>query len=93
MRNQVANEELSVADEEALLDKLSEEFKGEIKQDSQLRAVKKNVFLLANFTRRFQNEVSKRLIKTIYPPHSVLANHPGRERLFIISKGTVDIVT
>lgn len=32
-------------------------------------------------------------MKVIYPPHSVLPNHPGRERLYIISKGSVDIIT
>lgn len=93
MRNQPPNEELSVDDEEALLDKLSEEFKGEIKEDGQMRAIKKNLFFLANFTRRFQREISRRLVKVIYPPHSVLPNHFGRERIYLICKGVVDIVT
>jgi hypothetical protein len=49
--------------------------------------------MLSNFSKRFQYEISKKLIKVIYPPHAILPNHNGKERLYIITKGAVDIVT
>jgi hypothetical protein len=93
VNNQLTNEELSITAEDSLMDKLSDEFKVEIKESSQLRVVHKNIFLLSNFTRRFQYEISKKLVKVIYPPHTVLPYHVGKERLYFITKGSVDILT
>jgi hypothetical protein len=93
VHNQLVNEELSIEAEEVLLDKLSEEFKTEIKESTQLKEIRRNLFVLINFTKSFQEEVSKRLVKVIYPPHAVLPNHHGKERLYLITKGAVDIMT
>lgn len=78
IRNQAAHEELSVHDETALLGKLTEEFGSEVRQSSQLRAIKRSLFLISNFSRRFHDEAARRLVKAIYPPHAVLPNHIGR---------------
>jgi hypothetical protein len=40
-----------------------------------------------------QLEISKKLIKTIYSPNTTLVQTFGKEKLFILTRGTVNIFT
>jgi hypothetical protein len=37
--------------------------------------------------------MSKRMIKVIYPPNTTLLQVCGKEKLFVLAKGTLEIVT
>lgn len=54
-----------------------------------INIVKTSLFMLANFSKRMQIELSKRMVKAIYPPNTTLLQILGKEKLFILAKGTL----
>jgi hypothetical protein len=53
--------------------------------------IKTSVFFLCQWTKHFQRTIADRLVRKVYSPEEVLCQPLGKERLFILSKGTIDI--
>ena len=93
VKNQQINDELSLKEEERILSKLNDELKEQICVTNQINVVKTSLFILSNFGKRIQIEMSKRMIKVIYPPNNTLFQIFGKEKLFVLAKGTLEIMT
>ena len=58
---------------------------------TQFQLVKSNVFFLCHWTNRFQRKIAEKLIRQVYSPEECLSQVQGRERLYILSKGKINI--
>jgi hypothetical protein len=57
-----------------------------------MKVIKKNVFFMTHFTKNFRSQIALRLIKKIYQPNQTLLVDPVSPSLYIVDKGTVDIL-
>lgn len=71
--------------------KLSEDLRIEIKSQNALKIVKSSIFFLLRWSIAFQNAISLRLSSIIFPPGEILYQPVGKERIYIIREGKIDI--
>jgi hypothetical protein len=57
-----------------------------------MKVLKKNVFFMSNFTKNFRSQIALRLVKKIYQPNQLLEVDASPQSLFIVDKGSVDIM-
>ena len=60
---------------------------------NKFQLIKSNVFFLCHWTKRFQRIIADKLIRQVYSPDECLMQIQGREKLYILSKGKIDIET
>ena len=53
--------------------------------------VKTSVFFLSNWTIKFQKRIANYLVRKVYSPDEVLLQTRGKEKIYILSQGKVDI--
>lgn len=63
----------------------------EIKLESNLKVLKRSVFMLVNWTGKMQNKMARKMIKEVFQPEELLLQAPGKEKLYILDKGRIGI--
>jgi hypothetical protein len=58
---------------------------------NKIQLLKTSVFFLSHWTKRFQRSIAHKLVRQIYSPEEPLLQPLGKERIFILHRGTVDI--
>lgn len=61
--------------------------------ENRLNITKSSLFFICHWTKNLQTEVAKRLIKRILVPNEPLLQAVGKERIYIIRSGKVEIYT
>lgn len=65
----------------------------EVTFNNGLNVVKSSIFFLCHWTKQFQSEIAKCLIKKILHPNEVLAQVPFAEKIYIVKNGRLDVFT
>ena len=68
--------------------KLNEELRNEVQHANQLKIIKTSLFFLCNWSKKMQNELSKKLQKFIFSPNERIQD---RDKLYIVTKGAIDV--
>jgi hypothetical protein len=53
--------------------------------------IKTNVFFLCHWTKNFQKNIASKLVRQVYSPNEVLSQLSGKEKLYILSRGKIDV--
>ena len=64
----------------------------EIQIESGLQVIKNSIFMIANWTGKFQSKVAEKLVKEVYKAEETLPQSFGKEKLYILDKGRIDIM-
>lgn len=91
INNKTTDSQLSPEEENSVMLKLSEDLRMEIKSQNALKIVKSSIFFLLRWSISFQNAISLRLSSIIFPPGEILYQPVGKERIYIIREGKIDI--
>lgn len=76
-----------------MLAQLSDELRDAIAQETCLSVVKSSLFFVCHWTKRFQSKIARRLTKKILNPDEYLVQTSGKERIFIVKSGKLEIYT
>ena len=60
---------------------------------NKLELIRRNVFFLCHWTQGFQRHIASKLIRQIYSPDDILPQEPGKEKIYVLSRGKVNIET
>jgi hypothetical protein len=96
MRNYLINHslnthEVNLKEEELFLRRLNDELRADIDSYHKLETVKTSIFFICHWSKKFKQRVARDLVKVLYPPQETLTQVHGREKLFILVSGKLDL--
>ena len=98
MDNQIAGTRFNVEQEDLFLGKLNDELRQgiflfylEVSGFNRFQLVKSNIFFLCHWSNRFQKTIADKLIRHVYSPDECLTQIQGKEKLYVLNKGKIDI--
>ena len=58
---------------------------------TKFQLIKTSVFFLCHWTKKFQRTIADKLVRQVYSPEQVLPQIHGKEKIYILSRGKIDI--
>lgn len=58
-----------------------------------LDIVKSSIFFICHWSKHFQSEIAKNLIKKILHPNEMVVQLPGKEKIYIVRNGKLEVYT
>lgn len=71
--------------------KLSDDISSSIDTYHKLHTIKTSIFFICEWSKKFKVRVAENLIKALYAPQQTFPQQHGRERLYILFRGRMDI--
>jgi hypothetical protein len=83
--------ELDRKEEENVLCRLNEDIRADIDSYHKLETVKRSIFFICQWSKKFKQRVAEGLVKTLYTPQETLTQVQGKERLFLLVSGRLEV--
>ena len=58
---------------------------------TKFQLIKTSVFFLCHWTKKFQRTIADKLVRQVYSPEQVLPQIHGKEKIYILSRGKINI--
>ena len=100
INNQIASNRFNCEEEDSFMKKLSDDVRqcilfsiSEVSTFNRVQLVKKSMFFLCNWTKRFRNLIATKLERIVISPDEPLSQIRGKEKLYLLFRGKVDVET
>lgn len=82
---------MNLEEEDLFLRKLNDDLRADIDSYHKLETVKNSIFFICHWSKKFKQRVAINLIKVLYSPQETLTQVHGKEKIFILVSGKIDL--